>query len=59
VPNGWQVPPTQVSPAAQRLRHIPSMQSSQLFGSHRLWQAPLTQRSQGPHVSVQPWAVQV
>ena len=57
--DGWQIPLTQDSVGAHRLRHIPSMQSSQLFGSHRLWQAPFTQRWQGPQVSVQPWAVQV
>jgi len=59
VPDGWQVPLTQVSVGPHLTRHIPSMQSSQLFGSHRLWQAPFTQIWQGPHVSVQPWAVQV
>lgn len=51
------VPVTHVSQGLHRLLHIPSTQSSQAFGSHRLRQAPLAQRSHGPQVSRQPCGV--
>ena len=56
---GPQVPFTHVSQELHLLRQVPSMQSSQAFGSHRLWQAPFTQRWHGPHVSMQPCGVHV